>query len=158
LLTYSTINVATVAGESAVCGNIAEGKLANFLMLKNNPADDYRHLFDWDTIWIKGKPLARSALLKPGMEELVQRQVNAYNARDLEAFMACFSKDCQLYEFGTNKLLMNGEKDMRERYGKMFLNIHNLHCTITGRMTIGNKAVAIYEVADGKIVKCWFIR
>jgi len=88
--------------------------------------------------------------------------------------MACFSADCEIYEFETGKLLMKGEAAMRDRYGKMVKELKSLHCKIENRILIGKKvldkelvtglasfpvhAVAVYEIKNGRIVKCWFIR
>jgi hypothetical protein len=38
-------------------------------------------------------------LLRKSPEEVVQQQVNAYNARDIDAFLATFAPDAQLHEF-----------------------------------------------------------
>lgn len=104
-------------------------------------------------------------------EELVQRQVEAYNARDLEAFMATFSEDVVINYF-PEKTRYKDKAAMRERFVKYFANTPDLHCEIKNRITISNKvideeyilangkyrsAVAVYEVEDGLIKKVTFI-
>jgi hypothetical protein len=176
LLTYSTLNGAKVMGMDKTLGIIEPGKSADFVLLNANPIDNYKNLFDWDTLILKGQMVSRKNLIIQKPEDLVQQQVNAYNARDIDAFMNCFSADCKIYDFSTGELLMEGETAMRARYGKMFKELPTLHCTIENRITIGNRvidreivtgikpngdlvhAVAIYEVHAGKIVKCWFLR
>lgn len=46
---------------------------------------------------------------------LVQRQLNAYNARNLEAFLEPYSDDVELYQF-PDKLISKGKEDMRKGY------------------------------------------
>lgn len=114
-------------------------------------------------------PAARAA----GPEEVVQRQLEAYNARDMDAFLATYAEDAQLFEL-PDKLLARGTEQLRERYTKRFAD-ERLHAEIVQRMTMGNtvidhervrltlpegpgtlEAIAIYEVRDGKIATVWF--
>ena len=103
---------------------------------------------------------------------IVQKQLEAYNARDIDAFMDTYSEDIRLYNF-PNDLISEGKENMRGRYASFFENTPDLNCEIKNRMVIGNKvvdeeyvringsfisAVAIYEVENGKIVKVTFLR
>ena len=103
--------------------------------------------------------------------ELVQRQVEAYNKRDLDAFMATYSNDVKIYFFNGD-VRFKDKKAMRERFETYFKNTPDLHCEIKNRITITNKvidkeyilangkyrnAVAVYEVEDGLIQKVTFI-
>jgi Uncharacterized conserved protein len=104
--------------------------------------------------------------------KIVQKQLDAYNARDIDAFLDTYSENVKLYTF-PNQLLSEGKTAMENQYGSFFENTPDLHCTIINRIVIGNKvideesvmangstfsAVAIYEVANGKIVKVTFLR
>jgi hypothetical protein len=105
---------------------------------------------------------------------VIQRQLDAYNARDIDAFMACWSNDAQYFEH-PSKLLASGLAGIRERHIARFEE-PDLHGRLVQRITIGNKVidqeivtrnfpdgpgqievVAIYEVERGKIAKVWFI-
>jgi hypothetical protein len=44
----------------------------------------------------------------------VQKQLDAYNARDIEAFMQCWADDCEYHEF-PDRLLARGAAQIRER-------------------------------------------
>ncbi|NDV43903.1 nuclear transport factor 2 family protein [Flagellimonas sediminis] len=105
-------------------------------------------------------------------EAVVQKQLDAYNARDIDAFLDTYSENIKLYNF-PNQLFSEGKTAMETQYGSFFENTPDLHCTIKNRMVIGNKvideesvtvngstfsAVAIYEVEKGKIVKVTFLR
>lgn len=103
----------------------------------------------------------------------VQRQLDAYNARDIDAFMQYWADDCQYYEFPA-RLLASGAAEIRGRHIARFQE-PNLFGTLLNRISMGNlvvdqeivtrsfpdgpgevDVVAIYEVADGKIAKAWF--
>ncbi|WP_420322951.1 nuclear transport factor 2 family protein [Flagellimonas sp.] len=103
---------------------------------------------------------------------VVQRQLDAYNARDIDAFMATYSNEIKLFEY-PNKLFVDSWDKMKNRYALFFETTPDLHCEIKNRIVIGNKvideefvtvngsnfsAVAIYEVENGKIAKVTFIK
>lgn len=106
--------------------------------------------------------------------ELAEKQLAAYNARNIENFLACYSNDVEVYEF-PSILTYKGKEKMRERYSKMFEEVKNLHCEIIKRITMGNYAIdqervtgfenglvksvcAIYYVENNLISKVWFMR
>jgi len=103
---------------------------------------------------------------------IVQNQLDAYNARDIEAFLNTYSNDVQVFNF-PNELSYTGKEKMRANYTDFFESTPDLNCKIKNRIVIGNKiidkenvtangnsfsAVAIYEVENGKIAKVTFIR
>nr|WP_293301260.1 nuclear transport factor 2 family protein [Allomuricauda sp.] len=105
-------------------------------------------------------------------ESVVQEQLDAYNARDIDGFSDTYADHITLHNF-PNQVTGKGKNAIKERYGTFFKNTPNLHCKIKNRMVIGNKvideeqvtvndsvvhAVAIYEVENGKIVKVTFLR
>ena len=57
---------------------------------------------------------------KISAEAVVQKQVEAYNAQNLEAFLENFSDDIEIYDF-PNKLIRKG----KENYRKAFANFFN---------------------------------
>ena len=104
--------------------------------------------------------------------KIVQKQLDAYNARDIDAFLDMYSENVKLYNF-PNQLFSEGKNAMETQYGSFFENTPDLHCTIKNRIVMGDKvideelvtvngstfsAVAIYEVENGKIVKVTFLR
>ncbi len=103
----------------------------------------------------------------------VQKQLDAYNARDIDAFMQGWAEDCRYYEF-PDRLLASGATEIRERHVARFRE-PNLFGRLLKRMAVGNLVVdhetvtrtfpegpgevdviAIYEVEGGKIVRAWF--
>ena len=106
-------------------------------------------------------------------EKLVQQQLIAYNARNIEAFLEPYSDEVELYMF-PNQLLGKGKNFMRKDYAEMFKNTPNLHYDIKNRTVLGNtvidhevvsgfgsnhlEAIAIYEIKNDKIAKVYFIQ
>ncbi len=103
---------------------------------------------------------------------IVQKQLDAYNARDIEAFMDTYSKNIKLFNYPDN-LFLEGQDKMKESYNSYFENTPDLHCELKKRIIIGNrvideeyitanginfKAVAIYEVQNGRIIKATFLQ
>jgi hypothetical protein len=106
-------------------------------------------------------------------EILVQEQLDAYNNRDIEAFLKPYSDSVSVYFF-PNQLLYKGKETMRKEYSEMFSNLPGLHCTLKNRIVLGNRvideesvifnkdkpamrAAAIYTIANDKIVAVHFI-
>jgi hypothetical protein len=102
---------------------------------------------------------------------VVQRQLEAYNARDLEAFAATYADGVTIYRLPTLEPAIRGMAKLREVYAQRFSS-PNLHAEILSRIVLGNKvidhervvgireqpleAVAVYEVVDGLIATVWF--
>jgi hypothetical protein len=106
-------------------------------------------------------------------EAVVQRQLDAYNAHDVEALMMTYAENARQFEHPA-KLLASGAAQIRERLVARFKE-RNLHALLLNRIVSGNlvidhekvtrtfpegtgklELVAIYELLDGKITKAWF--
>ena len=111
---------------------------------------------------------------KTDPESVVQRQLDAYNARNIDALMATYADDAQLFEHPST-LLAQGGAQIRERLA-LRLREPNLHAALLKRMVMGQLVidqelvtrtfaegtgqtgmVAMYEVRDGKIARAWFV-
>jgi len=116
-----------------------------------------------------GTMLALVSEISP--EGIVQKQIDAYNVRDIDAFMATYTKDIKLYNF-PNDLRSEGQKAMKKSYEGFFENTPDLNCKILYRIVTGNKvidhelvtangstfkAIAVYEVENALISKVTFI-
>ena len=99
---------------------------------------------------------------------IVQRQLDAYNARDLDALLATYALDARQFAHPAT-LLASGAADLRARMAQRFAE-PNLHARLLQRVVMGNividhkevtrtfpegagrvDMVVIYEVVDGKI-------
>lgn len=107
-------------------------------------------------------------------EQIVQRQLDAYRARDIGAFIATYAPDAELVKI-TGDRIAKGHDEMRKNYGAYFDQNSGLKCDLVKRMTLGNfvidqehvtglsngrtvDAIAVYEVADGLIKRVMFIK
>lgn len=173
VLASATINGARLMGMERTIGLIAEGRHADLVVLDADPLADVAHLARISTIVRGGRAWRQNELIRTTASDIVQRQLNAYNARDLDAFIATYHPDVRLYDF-PDKLVREGHAALRQVYGRMFTQLPHLHAQVPRRIAMGNyvideeivtglpegrtlKATAIYEVRDGLIARVWFI-
>jgi hypothetical protein len=105
---------------------------------------------------------------------VIQRQLDAYNARDIDAFMAAWADDARYYEHPA-KLLAGNAAEIRSRHIERFKD-PVLHGHLVSRCSVGATVIdhervtrsfpegpceievlAIYEVTNGKIRNAWFV-
>ena len=106
-------------------------------------------------------------------ETLVQTQLDAYNARDLARFCACFSPKVKVFRPPQAQPALEGREALSAHYAQHRFHLPALHADLVQRMVLGNKvidherihgvrdtpfeAAAVYEVgADGLIAAVWF--
>jgi len=105
---------------------------------------------------------------------VVQRQLDAYNARDVDALLAIYAEDAQMFEH-PSKLLARGTEALRERFVARFqepnLRAVLLNRTVMGPIVVDHEEVfrtfpegtgkvrllMIYEVQAGRIANAWII-
>jgi uncharacterized protein (TIGR02246 family) len=102
--------------------------------------------------------------------DVVDAQIEAYRARDVERFLSCYAADASVVAFdGT--VMFSSKDEMRARYGQLFADSPDLQVTIASRIAAGEfvvdeehlsgfhfgdmptdlVAVAVYRVTDGRI-------
>ncbi|VEA73501.1 Uncharacterized conserved protein [Serratia rubidaea] len=105
-------------------------------------------------------------------EELVQQQLEAHNARDIDAFLACWAEDAQYYQH-PDKLLASGKAELREYHIALFRE-PSLFAERVKRIVVANQVVdqlrvtrnfpngrgsmdvlVSYEISQGKIARAW---
>lgn len=172
ILKASTINAARTLNKESQIGSLTEGKLANVLILPQNPLTDISALTNIETVINRGFVTTPSQLLPDSPADLAQRQLNAFNARDIDAFLEPYADDVELYDM-PDKLLGKGKDTMRKMYGQFFAKTPDLHCEVPSRIVVNNTvidqelgtnvagqkpstAVAIYKIENGKIRKVYF--
>lgn len=106
-------------------------------------------------------------------EEVVERQLDAYNARDLDAFLATYSPGVRIYDFPATTPRIEGIAAMGEHYGTKTFTREGLNARILERAVLGCfvvdheratsvgreplEVVVVYEVREGLIANVWFI-
>lgn len=173
ILKYSTINGARMLGKEDRFGSIDTGKMADMVILRANPLKDINAIKDIEYVVKAGKLHQPDALLSPTPEQLAQQQLNGYNGKNIDAFLAPYSDKVELYTF-PDELFAKGKGKMRAIYEPMFAQNPDLHCKLVDRMVLGNtiidqeqvtgikgrdllEAVAVYKIEDGKIAKVYFL-
>lgn len=168
ILKSATINAALCFGQNS--GVIEKGRLADLVILDKNPLQDLSALTAASHVVKGGQIFAADSIIHESAEMVVQRQLNAYNARNINAFLDTYADDIELYD-PSDKLMSKGKETMRKTYEPMFKQVTNLHCQIVNRIKVNNTivdhervrfgkeivdAIAVYEVKDGKIVRVRF--
>jgi imidazolonepropionase-like amidohydrolase len=173
VLRAATVTGARVMGRERDMGIVAPSRVADMVVLDADPRLDVANLSRIAWVVRQGRAYRQADLLPPMPADIVQRQLNAYNARDLDAFIATYRPDARLYVF-PDRLEAEGHAAMRRIYGPMFANLPDLHAEVPRRIVAGNhvidqevvtglpggetvRATAIYEVQDGLIARVWFI-
>ncbi len=102
----------------------------------------------------------------------VQRQLDAYNAHDLERFVAEYSDDVQVFVPPSAEPLLSGKAAFAAHYASKRFNLPDLHATVVARLVSGNtvvdhervtglgeemvEAIAVYRVDGDRIKAVWF--
>ena len=105
--------------------------------------------------------------------EVVQHQLQAYNRRDIDAFVAAYHDEVRVFRLPSTTPAMVGKPALRAFYATKRFNLPGLHAEVRQRIVLGNKVidqeyvtglgdqplevVAAYEVRDGLITTVWFL-
>ena len=76
----------------------------------------------------------------PLVSIVIDRVLAALNARDLEAFVACYNREATI-EDGDDRVLAHGHLEIRNRYAPMFESYPTLHVEPLGRWMVGSFVV-----------------
>jgi hypothetical protein len=109
-------------------------------------------------------------------ESVVLRQLEAYNAHDVEAFTAFYAEDVELVDFPAALREPKGKAGLKAFYAKRFKDNPDLHASAKDQILSGPyvihrekvtgladrkgplEVVVVYLVKDGLIRKVWFLR
>lgn len=104
--------------------------------------------------------------------DIVQRQVEAYNARDLDRFVSAYSESISIFRMPSSEPSISGKAELARFYATQRFNLPGLRAEIVNRMVLGNKVIdhervwgvrddpievaAVYEVVGEVIERVWF--
>jgi hypothetical protein len=105
---------------------------------------------------------------------VVQRQFDAYNAQDLESFVACYASDVVIASLNGG-ITDTGREALRARYAKTFADFPENRASLVNRIHVGNtvvdhedvsrgpgkdrfEVIAIYTIRDGQIARVDFAK
>jgi imidazolonepropionase-like amidohydrolase len=175
VLEAATREAARVFAAEPEFGTVEAGKLADLLILDADPLADIHNLRRIRHVVLGGRVLDPGEILPANPEDVVQRQVLAYNARDVEAFVALYAEDTVVERGGDGELVAAGRDALRETYTELFETSPALHCAVLKRVVSGGvivdhelvsgirggapvRATAVYEVEGGLIQKVTLYR
>ena len=170
LLVSSTINGAKALNRQNITGSVTKGKMADMVLLNANPLDSLANWRKIERVINRGIVLDPASLIRNSPEMLVQQQLNGYNAQDIDAFLAPYADNAEVFDL-TGKLLMKGKDEMRKQYSRALM-MPGLYCRLVNRIVQGNTVVdheeidavdlktpfygiAIYKIENGKIIKMY---
>ena len=88
---------------------------------------------------------------------IVDEQLEAYNARDIDRFAATYHDDIELYSLSKQSLsegllrpTLTGKESLREDYGKMFAYLTHLHASALSRIVHGRHVILHEYVEQAK--------
>ncbi|HEX5275467.1 MAG TPA: amidohydrolase family protein [Candidatus Rubrimentiphilum sp.] len=168
ILLTATRGGAAMMGRESDLGTLAPGKLADIVVLKEDPLKDIRAIASVQHVVKDGRAFAANAIVEESPAQIVQRQVNAYNFHDPSIFAATYAADAQILRDGSP--LAQGRSSIEQTYKKFFGDNPQVHVEITSRDVSGGKIVdrervtglangqtlegtATYDVAHGAIAR-----
>jgi len=105
-------------------------------------------------------------------EAVIQRRLDAYNARDIGGFLALYSERIRVFRPPNVEPVIVGKAAFGDFYASKRFNKESLHAELLNRIVLGNKVVdherisgvrdqpfevaIVYEVAGGLIQCTWF--
>jgi len=104
--------------------------------------------------------------------DAVQRQLDAYNDRDLARFVAEYSDTVRVFRPPAIEPAISGKAALADYYTANRFNLPNLHADLLHRIVLGDRVIdherihgvrdepfevaAVYRVVEGKIEEAWF--
>jgi uncharacterized protein (TIGR02246 family) len=105
--------------------------------------------------------------------QVVQEFIDAFNARNVDRVVGCFSADAVMQN-DQGAVFAQGEEAIRAHFGQFLPRSPNVHSAIHARIDVGSwvaqeehvtglvlgepvpdfRIISAYRVLDGKIVKC----
>jgi hypothetical protein len=115
-----------------------------------------------------------NAPVQLSVEDLMQGQMSAYNAQDLDAYAAFFKDDVVVGDYN-GQVAQRSYAELRARYEKTFAQFPENKAELLSRMIVGNTVVehervvrapggetfdviCIYTLADGRIARVDFAK
>lgn len=106
--------------------------------------------------------------------DVVQAQLDAYNAQDLDAHCACFADDITVADLN-GAVTIQGMAAYRAKYVQVFADFPQNQARLVNRISVGDtvidhedvsrgpdgprfQVIAIYTLADGKIARVDFVK
>lgn len=167
VLLAATRGGAEMTARSSDLGTIERGRLADLAILRANPLDEIAALGAVKLVVKGGRVFDAAGILNETPEQIVQRQINAYNSHDAQVFAESYSEDAVVQRPST---YVRTRAAIASAYSDFFARNPQLHVEIVDRNSNGETVVdkehvtgfanggaldatVTYTVTDGAIVR-----
>ncbi len=140
ILAAATSTAAKAFGPDAKIGSLEPGYLADLVVLRSNPLLDITRASEIESVMKDGVLYAAASLAPDSAADVVQRQVNAFNAHNLDALLATYTEDVKLYDF-PDQLLASSRVALRAYYEKQLGPDSKVHWEVRKRITAGSVVI-----------------
>ncbi len=150
VLLAATRGGAAMMGRSSDLGSIAPGKLADLVVLDADPLADIAAIATVRTVSRNGQIFDSAAILRESAEQIVQRQVNAYNHHDARILAQTFAADAVVRRPGKT---LRSRAAIDAAYRDLFARNPQIHAEIIARDVRGDVVVdheRLTGFADGR--------
>jgi hypothetical protein len=170
----ATRDAAFVYAAEPDVGVLRPGAAADLLVLRADPLVDIGNLTQIERVYARGSGYDPGELVVPTPAAVVQQQVEAYNAHDVERFVGTYAEDAQIFDSpGAATPRLSGRESIRADYTALFQEFPSAHCVVVNRALEGAyvfdqemctfapngpplRATSIYLVEGALIKQVWF--
>jgi imidazolonepropionase-like amidohydrolase len=149
VLVTATLNGAKHLAREHDLGTIAPGKVADLIVLDENPRDDVRNVAALHLVVKNGRAYSPDDVHRDAPEQIVQRRINAINAHSAPALAEVFAADADVAD---GSATLRGTAEIERYYAGLFAANPDLHVRLTSRSATGGAFVLREEMigfADG---------
>lgn len=82
-------------------------------------------------------------------QQVIDKQIVAYNERNINMMMTLFSNDIKIFNFSDNKILIDGIGECEKMYTDLFHLSPKLHAEILNTIIFDNKVI-VHESISGR--------
>jgi hypothetical protein len=126
-------------------GTIAPGKLADLLVLDENPIDDIRNVSSVRLVVKDGRAYDPGELIRDTPQQLAQRHVNAFNAHDGAALAELYAPNGYVDDRGA---VVRTPQRISAYFAAFFAQNPNVHAKITARTSQGSRVVLREQISS----------
>lgn len=151
VLRTATVGGAQMMGRLHDLGTIEPGKLADLVILDQDPLQDIRAIASVNRVIKDGHVFDASTILNESPEHVVQRQVNAYNFHDSDVFAETYADEAVVTRPGSPAL--HTRSGIHRVYGELFAKNPQLHAEILSRDVRGETVIdreRVSGLSDGR--------
>jgi hypothetical protein len=145
VLVMATLNGAKHMARDRELGTIAPGKLADLLVLDENPIDDIRNVSSVRLVVKDGRAYDPGELVRDTPEQLAQRHVNAFNAHDGAALAELYAPNGYVDDRGA---VVRTPQRISAYFAAFFAQNPNVHAKITARTSQGSRVVLTEQISS----------